>query len=125
MFQVPGYPCHRGDTTFNNGTFVNNGDSNCTLEASLSGASMNAYIEVPKHVEGSLKSAGSDLQVEFAKGGRANLHFAAPTSASEDDEKDAADFNKDWGGDIHAISSDGHYAVFSIGSSSCARVKLP
>ena len=123
MFSITDDPCHRRGTLIEGGNISNRGES-CTLEAALPSGTMNAYIGVPDLLQGNIKTSGGLIQVDFDRGARASIHFAAPVSAAQADEDTAADFDADWGGDIKAIESNGESVLFSVGAGSCIRTKI-
>jgi hypothetical protein len=123
MFGVPEDPCKRGGTTIEGGVIKNSGQE-CSLLAALPGLNFDAQIDVPGVLQGDLKVSGNSFEVQFPAGARGTLHFYAEAGAPGEDIQDAAAVDREYGGDIRAILSDGQYAVFSIGTKTCMRAKM-
>jgi hypothetical protein len=121
MFNISDDPCKRGDTSLGDGVITNSGDS-CTIEASLQDFSFSTYIGVPENLRGSSNIKNNHIYIDFLAGARGNLHFYSHEDADDDDKTDAQRLDSMFGGDIKGISSDGQYAVFSVGSR-CLRAK--
>jgi hypothetical protein len=116
-FKLAEDPCNRGNTTIRDGRIENRGQA-CTLEASLPGQKLTAVIDVPEAIQGTWRSTGQRIRVEFQSGGAPHFQFV------ESETRRVSQLGVEFGGLVTSIEADAT-RMFLRTAGGCVGVALP